>query len=548
MKTRPLPSDQQLLIGFLAAACAYLFLLEPWGHDTWFHLQRLLDIEQQAGWGHLRAHFADNAAQGKGLPVWIYYSQWVYWPALLLSSLGLGPLIALKTVYCAALVICCVGCYRLLRLHVSDGDAAFGTLLFMTSNYVIGEVFQRSAYAEFLSVALLPLLLVALHGIVLQSGRRSTTAFAVIASLMILFHPLSFMNAGLILVAYAAYIAVSARIPFLRLLRVVPPFALALALSAFYWLPAVVETRFVQAGAGARTPLRETFLTIGSYLNFSGITNLGFVLSLLGPVVAFCLILRARRPDARQERSAWPLALGILAYVFLTLRISEPLYSSYSFLAANLWVWRVLFPMVLLAVVFVTVNLGVLPTWLRTGRVRGTIAGLSVLQAVAMVAWNTASEVSLRHVGLQEIRDTVADEFHRVEDFGIDEYLPNPRTMPRLDDDCRTVRSAARGGRYDMRMTITAVDAGRCIHVPRYWNTRYKAWIAGVETPVYATEDGEILLVPGGRSGQLHLRFTQPGYVKQSALLSVVALVMLVFSFAFQQKNQRESKGDATLY
>lgn len=537
MKTRTLPSDLQLLIGFLAAACAYLFLLEPWGHDTWFHLQRLLDIEQQFGWGHLRAHFAENAAQGKGLPVWIYYSQWVYWPALLLSSLGLGPLIALKIVYCASLVICCVGCYRLLRLHVGDDDAAFGTLLFMTSNYVIGEVFQRSAYAEFLSVALLPLLLVALHGIVLQSGRRSATAFAVLASLMILFHPLSFMNAGVILVAYATYIAVAGRIPFLRLLRVAPPFMLALALTAFYWLPAVMETRFVQAGAGARTPLSETFLSIGSYLNFSGITNLGFVLSLLGPVVAFCLILRARRPDARQERSAWPLVLGILAYVFLTLRISEPLYSSYSFLAANLWVWRVLFPMVLLAVVFVTANLGVLPSWLRTGRMRGAIAGLSVLQAVAMVSWNTASELSLRHVGQQEIRDTVAVEFGRMNDFGIDEYLPNPRTMPRLEDDCRVLRSTAPGGRYEMRMTITALDADRCIQVPRYWNTRYKAWIAGVETPVYATEEGEILLAPAGRSGELRLRFTQPDYVRNSALLSIVALVILVFSFAFQPKD-----------
>jgi hypothetical protein len=192
--------------------------------------------------------------------------------------------------------------------------------------------------------------------------------------------------------------------------------------------------------------------------------------------------------------------------------------------------------MVLLAVVFVTVNLGVLPPWLRTGRARGAIAGLAVLQAVAMVSWNTASEVSLRHVGLREIRDTVATEFRRVNDFGVDEYLPNPRTMPRLMDECRGIRSAAPGGRYELRLTITALDAGRCIHVRRYWNTRFKAWIGGVETPVYATADGEILLAPAGRSGQLRLRFMQPGYVKHSALLSVVALVVLVFSVAFRLK------------
>jgi hypothetical protein len=94
-----------------------------------------------------------------------------------------------------------------------------------------------------------------------------------------------------------------------------------------------------------------------------------------------------------------------------------------------------------------------------------------------------------------------------------------------------------------MRMTITTAGADRCIHVPRYWNTRFKAWIAGVETTVYATADGEILLAPAGRSGQLHLRFTQPGYVKYSALLSAVALVVLVLRFGIPRKKTIETGG-----
>src|SRR5688572_6393012 len=80
-----------LLAGFVAVACIYMSFLEPWGHDTWFHLQRLQDVEQQLGRGQLRMHFAENAAQGKGIPVWVYYSQWVYLPALLPRSLGVSP-------------------------------------------------------------------------------------------------------------------------------------------------------------------------------------------------------------------------------------------------------------------------------------------------------------------------------------------------------------------------------------------------------------------------------------------------------------------------
>ena len=540
MPRRALPSHRLLLIGYLATACVYLFFLEPWGHDTWFHLQRLQDVEQQFDWAHLRAHFAENAAQGKGLPVWIYYSQWAYWPALFLTSLGVGPLISLKLIYCALLALCGVGSYRLLRLHAGEEDAVFGALLFMTANYVIGEVFQRSAYAEFMSVALLPLLLVALHRFVLDGDRRSGMMLVLLASLMILFHPLSFMNAGVALVAYAAYIAIVWWIAFRRLLRLVPLFALALGLTAFYWLPAVIETRYVLGGEGVRTPLRETFLWIGSYLNFSGITNLGFVLTALAPVVTACLLFRGHLPQAASGRSSWPLVAGVFVYVFLTLRISEPLYTSLSFLAANLWVWRVLFPMTLLVVFFVTVNLRVLPQRLRSDTARGALAGLAALQAVVLVLWNTASELSLRHIGLREIERAVAVESRRENDFGIDEYLPQPRMLPRPGPQCRAVRTESPGGRYEMRLLIAAADADVCIHIPRYWNTRYAAWIDGVATPVYANADGEILLAPRGRAGQLRLRLTQPGYVKLSTFLSVIAAMLLVVSVA---RRPREPRG-----
>ena len=61
---------RRLLLGFFIAVCVYLFFLEPWGHDTWYHVLRLLDVASQFEDGRYYVHFASNAAQGKGLPVW----------------------------------------------------------------------------------------------------------------------------------------------------------------------------------------------------------------------------------------------------------------------------------------------------------------------------------------------------------------------------------------------------------------------------------------------------------------------------------------------
>lgn len=526
----------RLLAAFLVGACAYLFFLDPWGHDTWFHLQRLQDIDRQFGWGHMRAYFAENAAQNKGLPVWIYYSQWIYWPAMLLASGGLSPLVALKLVYCVLLIVCCVGCYQLLRLHAGESDAAFGTLLFMTSNYVVGEVFQRSAYSEFMSVALLPLLLLDLHRVVLHGDGRAGTRLVVLCALMVLAHPLSFMNSGLAIAAYATFVLARERVPPSRFVPLVPLFALGFAMTAFYWLPAVIETKYVLGAEGVPTPLRETFLSVWRYLKFSGITSLGFVLTLLTPVVTTWVLLQGPGRHAYSNRSLWPLIAAGVAYVLLTFRVSEPLYDLLPLLASNLWVWRVVFHITLLAVLIVTIGLPVLPPRLRSKSVLRGLGVLAVLQAVALVAWNTKDEVSIRPVPIAAIEERIAVESQIKDGFGIDEYLPQPRLLPRLKRACADIRTIQPGDRNEMGYAIGLDDRDACIHVPRYWNTRYVASIDGVATRVYADQNGEVLIGPGGKPGLLSLRVRDPGYVTFANLLSVAATLLFLARFVRKRR------------
>jgi hypothetical protein len=447
---------------------------------------------------------------------------------LLARAFGAGPLVALKIVYFAFLLVASLGCYRLVRLHAGEETAAFGTLLFLTSNFVIGEVFHRSAYAEFLSVALLPYLMVALHRALVTGGLRPGTMLACLAALMILFHPLSFMNAGWALLAYAVFTVLGCGIPMSRLLRLAAPLALAFGLTAFYWLPAVVETRHVLGAAGVPTPVQETFLSVKRYLNFSGIRSLGLVLTLLTPIMLVRLFTARRGPAGPRRPLSWPLVAAIFVYLFLTLPVSQPLYDNIRLLASNLWVWRVLYPMTLLCVLLVTVNIDCLPTVLRKPVTLRVLALLAILQAVAMVLWNTAGELSLRRVPVQEIARTVAEQGQRTEGWGIDEYLPNPASAPPQLAGCRDIRRVVPTGSNDLEFVIEPGDDDVCIHVPRYWNVRYAAWVDGQAVPVGANSDGEIIIAPAGSSGLLELRFTRPRYVATSAVLSILSCGLLV--------------------
>jgi hypothetical protein len=129
---------------------------------------------------------------------------------------------------------------------------------------------------------------------------------------------------------------------------------------------------------------------------------------------------------------------------------------------------------------------------------------------------------------VRAIEERIALESQFKDGFGIDEYLPQPRRLPRLQGECAYVRTMEPNGRYEMSYVVVAGDADACIHVPRYWNTRYAAWIDDVPTPVYADGNGEVLIAPAGRAGLLSLRFTSPGYVTLATLLSVAAGIVLL--------------------
>ena len=198
-----------LLAGFVAVACIYMSFLEPWGHDTWFHLQRLQDVEQQLGRGQLRMHFAENAAQGKGIRVGLLLA--VGLPAGAVAAFARCQSAHLAQDRLLRLSDCSLrGCYRLLKREADSysgiRDASLRDLELRHRRDLpavgVRRVSKRRAA---------PLLLVALQRTLLRQNRRAPAALVLLATLMILFDPLSFMNAGYAIAAYAVYVVVDRR-------------------------------------------------------------------------------------------------------------------------------------------------------------------------------------------------------------------------------------------------------------------------------------------------------------------------------------------------
>lgn len=513
---------------FLSFVCIYMFFLDPWGNDLWFHIHRLEDIKSQLEGGRLVAYFSENLTGAQGLPVYAFYSQWVYWIPFLLTKLGVSLVASLKLVFCFFLLASALGIYRLLQLHVTDDVARVGLLLYVTSNYFLGDIFARAAFAEFLSYSLFPWLLYLVH----RYSRNGSSAYGICSSLaaafMIIFHPLSFMNVGPALAVYALYILWHEPRRINRLSRLVPVFGLALGLTAFYWLPAVIEKQYVAGAEAMPIKIFDTFLGIRRYLNIAAMSNLGFTLT-LSMMLSFILFFFGKKIRAAiVDPSAALLVVGIGVYVFLTLPYSRFVWESVHLISSNAFVWRLVFPLTILTVIFVCISVRPFLGWPAARRLLATVAILSVTQGIVFSIWQSHEYLSAYGISDEQVQELLAKERDRRSGWGIDEYRPDPRNVKRFPETCHVFRQISTRGSMDVSFAIREGHAGDCYRLNRFWNVRYVATINGDPIPTYRNDEGELVIAPGGTYGQATIRLAYPNYVLFARSISVAALVVLL--------------------
>lgn len=182
-----------------------------------------------------------------GAPLFQFYPPLVSYLALFLTGFGAGFVAASKAVLVLAVVGAGCGMYVLARSIFTSRSAAWlSAALYLSAPYLLLDVYERGAAAESVALALLPWLLWSLRTLFYQPNRRHWLIAALLVALFMLTHNITalfVMPAAVIYLLLLAAYARNAR----PLLWVAAALLLGLALSAFYWLPAVSEVHFTHA-------------------------------------------------------------------------------------------------------------------------------------------------------------------------------------------------------------------------------------------------------------------------------------------------------------
>jgi hypothetical protein len=230
------------------------------GQDQVFHLQSWLDAAQQLRHLHY-PHWATTAAWNAGEPRFVFYPPLSWLLGALLTMLF--PIAACPAIFILlATLTSGLTFHRLARDFVSPNAALLAAVVYLANPYMLFNAFERSAYAELLAAAWIPLLLRAL-----LRPRPNVPAIAIPLALLWLTNAPAAVMGSYLLATIATLRVLEALILAIRDRNARPPSllpapysplpvplaltylagtALGLALPAYYLIPAAYERKYVQ--------------------------------------------------------------------------------------------------------------------------------------------------------------------------------------------------------------------------------------------------------------------------------------------------------------
>lgn len=507
----------------------FFFLGNPSGHDFEFHVNSWMEVLQQWRQGVIYPHWAQWAHYGYGEARFVFYPP-VSW--MVGGMLGaLLPWQAAPGAY-VWLALTLSGCsmFMLARRCLERRDAIFAAALYAANPYYLVIVYWRSAFAELLAGALLPLLLLYVLRAE-EEGRRAVLPLSLIVAAAWLTNAPSAVMVNYSLALLVVAVAVERRSPRVLLWGSIAV-VLGLALAAFYVLPAAYEERWVNISEVLAPGVRPQDNFLFAIINDPDHNRFNLLVSLVAS--AELAVLAGAMGWSQKWRRQLPAWWAILAWgVAAALLMWSVTLLAWEYLPELRFVqlpWRWLLCLNVAVVLFVAMAWRHwLPRLLICVLMLGVIIG--VWHWVQAPWWDTSADI-------REMRDDI----HSGRGYeGTDEYVPAGADPYEIKQEAARVTLEEEGSariqvqHWDPESKLFTADTlapGKL--VLRLFN--YPAWRVEVNGREVATETREVtgqMMIPVGTGeNRVLVTFTRTWDrtigIMVSAFTAIVLIALLV--------------------
>ncbi len=493
-----------------------------------FHLYSWLEVLSQWKQGIIYPRWAALAHFGYGEPRFLFYPPASWTIGAVLTAIFPWTVVASIYIW-LVLVAAGVSMFLLARQWLDRRDATFAAVLYAVNPYHLVIVYWRSAFAEMLASALLPLLLLLMLRADERGRRVSLFLGLVLAGAWLINAPAAVM-VHYSLALLAMVVAWQRRAPRI-LLTAATAVILGAGLAAFYLLPAVYEQKWVNITEAVSAGYRpvDNFLFIHTTdAEHDAFNRVISWIAIVEMGLTFAAAWMARGWGQRHRELWYTLVAWAAVCAALMLPIASPLWSVLPKLQYMQFPWRW---MLCMGIPFTVLTAAAFKRW--TSRIALFVAMLCVIAFV----WQHFQPPWWDHAAdLREMQDNVSTGAGYE---GVDEYTPVGADPSSVDKEARRVtvagpaHAAIRLSQWTPEVKVFTAEMSGPDHLALHL-FNYPAWRVEVNGHTVKAESregiGQMLVPVAAGESQVRITFARTWDRRAGGWVSVIAIGLALAS------------------
>ncbi len=213
-------------------------------HDD-LQVFRLYQVDKCVQDLQLPCRWVPDAGFGYGYPLMQFYPPMPYYPMELLKLLGLGFFWPVKIMFALAFIVSGLGMYLLAKKFFGERGGLLSALVYVYSPYHSVDIYVRGALNEAWGMVWFPFVMLYLYKLIKEKeNNKNLVLLSIFLALQLTSHNVMTLVFAPTAIIWAIYWIIESK-SYLKIKDLVLSGLLGIGLSAFFFLPAVLEQKFV---------------------------------------------------------------------------------------------------------------------------------------------------------------------------------------------------------------------------------------------------------------------------------------------------------------
>lgn len=221
----------------------------PFTHDVNNHLARIANLYLAYRSHHFPFRWAPNLNYKFGYPVFNFNYYFPYALCLPLIIFGFSIETAWKIVVCSSFFSGGVLLFKFLKRFFPPWPSFTGAVFYLLAPYQLVDIFVRGMTGEIVAFGLLPGVLLALDLYLEKRTRGRFVLSAVVLAMFLLTHNIIVLISLPLILGFLVFRSLSLKKGKRTFVQGIPVFLIAVGLSLFFWLPALMEKKYTNLDA-----------------------------------------------------------------------------------------------------------------------------------------------------------------------------------------------------------------------------------------------------------------------------------------------------------